>query len=489
MERKSICGIPGYWHLDIKKEASTFLLILLVYFVTNLFFGDLLGLSQVSKWTSRTLFFQWIAPYYPNNEKPGVSNNISVVLLTEADLRKQQASWPVSYEFHADVLDSILERGPKSILIDIGFIDKFRSKKGLDDLVDVLRRAKEEKGVDIFLAAPQASLESKASILPELLKYGKPVSVLVDGTRMGNRYILKDENGRYSAALAIYNSVNSDKIEPIYSGEKDTLPTMHIAWGQFLENGNNGPYECNDYILHLNPLDRILKTISSNFPPTAENFFEEGFNNTLRQACPPHRTITVDYLLKGDDYWLNKYINNHFILYGVKIDMIDDSIIPPTHIKLPGVYLHAMALDNLLQFKNSYITDNSPLCNAKACKIIFCAINISCIAATFLWVFITFLTTLEYWLINGACIRSEGRIIDCKGRIIEKPPPIFIIIIWALLIDLVLAFLAVIVIGITVFCLYTEYRIVPIDFIGMSSLITLGIGTRFIKQVRLSMKG
>jgi CHASE2 domain-containing sensor protein len=487
MERKSICGIPGYWHLDIKKEASTFLLILLVYFVTNLFFGDLLGLSQVSKWTSRTLFFQWIAPYYPNNENPGVSNDISVVLLTEADLRKQQASWPVSYEFHADVLDSILERNPKSILIDIGFIDKFRPKNSLGDLVDVLRRAKEKKGVEIFLAAPQASLESKASVLPELLKYGEPVSVLVDSTRMGNRYILQDENGRDSAALAIYNSAHPDpdKIEPICSGEKAIFPPMHIAWGEFRESKNNGPYQCNGCILHLSPPDRILKTILSNFPPTAENFFEEGFNNVIRQTCPPHRTITIDYLLHGNDSWLNENIKNHFIFYGVDLDMVDDSIMPPTHKKLPGIYVHAMALDNLLQFKNNYITDDRPLCDAKICEIIYSVFSISSIATFFLWVFISLLTALEIWLINGACINR-------KGRIMENPPQIcfsYKLVLWALLIDVILALIAAMAIFFVVWCLYTEHKIAPIDFIGISSLITLGIGTRFIKQARLSMKG
>lgn len=486
MVLNSICGIPGYWSVNLKKSAFIWFVVSLVYFLVCSVFSKGFALDNLSGWASRTLFYQWMAPCYASAEQRGklhkfCSNNgfsndrspnalssddISVVILREADLQKQQTSWPVSYEFHADVLDSILERGPESIFIDIGFIDRFRSTDGLDDLVDVLRRA-DKRGIKIFLAAP--SSDSNASVISQLLEYGEEVSVLIDSTRISNRYYLVDKNDRKSAALAMYDSTMPPPEMRIDPDNVADIP-MHIAWGQYSGIKNNGSYQCDEDLLSSSPNDRIWNTITQNTPPKANNFFENKFNDGIRQICPPHQTIAVDYLLNGDDNkWLNKNIKDHYVFYGVDLEMVDGSVLPPTNTKLPGVFLHAMAFDNLLQFNSQYIIKDRSLCDAE--KWWVCSISISFVPKLGIWVLITLLTTLEVWLIAGSFRTKVNR----PENRVEQRYRNWKLILWAIFIDILFTLFAVFIIWYITLYLYYDRRIVPIDFLAMFSLVTAGM--------------
>jgi hypothetical protein len=51
-----------------------------------------------------------------------------------------------------------------------------------------------------------------------------------------------------------------------------------------------------------------------------------------------------------------RILKDKVVLLGVKVDGIDDSVETPLNGKLPGVYQHAMALDNLLKYGDDYFT-------------------------------------------------------------------------------------------------------------------------------------
>jgi hypothetical protein len=48
-------------------------------------------------------------------------------------------------------------------------------------------------------------------------------------------------------------------------------------------------------------------------------------------------------------------MDGRYVFYGGNFAMADDLITPPTHEPVPGVFLHAMALDNLLQSQGEYV--------------------------------------------------------------------------------------------------------------------------------------
>ncbi len=67
------------------------------------------------------------------------------------------------------------------------------------------------------------------------------------------------------------------------------------------------------------------------------------------QACPPHRAVSAQKFLADDTGVMSAFIEDRYVFYGGNFAMADDLILPPTHKPVPGVFLHAMALDNLLR--------------------------------------------------------------------------------------------------------------------------------------------
>ena len=92
--------------------------------------------------------------------------------------------------------------------------------------------------------------------------------------------------------------------------------------------------------------------------------------DALKQTCAPIATAPVEALLnweldpdtleEGDPYKttdkdLRDILENKIVFYGADVTAAADLIRPPTHDRLPGVYMHAMAMDNLLAEGPSYL--------------------------------------------------------------------------------------------------------------------------------------
>ncbi|MCH7795194.1 MAG: CHASE2 domain-containing protein, partial [Proteobacteria bacterium] len=73
------------------------------------------------------------------------------------------------------------------------------------------------------------------------------------------------------------------------------------------------------------------------------------------QACPPHRSYAAHKFLADESDDLAKFLYDRYVFYGGNFAMADDLITPPTHEPVPGVFLHAMALDNLIRRREEYI--------------------------------------------------------------------------------------------------------------------------------------
>jgi len=78
-----------------------------------------------------------------------------------------------------------------------------------------------------------------------------------------------------------------------------------------------------------------------------------------RPVCPYHVTIPVralqDYGGKNPFGPLDTHLNGATIFYGTALMGMHDVIESPVHGAVPGVHLHAMALDNLLNWGTQYL--------------------------------------------------------------------------------------------------------------------------------------
>jgi hypothetical protein len=73
------------------------------------------------------------------------------------------------------------------------------------------------------------------------------------------------------------------------------------------------------------------------------------------QHCPYTSTVPASALI-GDpnDPDIKNALENKFVFYGSNIVAAADLVAAPTHPEIPGVYVHAMALDNLITFEGNY---------------------------------------------------------------------------------------------------------------------------------------
>ena len=74
----------------------------------------------------------------------------------------------------------------------------------------------------------------------------------------------------------------------------------------------------------------------------------------LKEDCPYTATLSVAHLLGTFDPDVERAIRNKAVFYGAGFDAATDRVISPTYHDLPGVYLHAMAYDNLVSLGKDY---------------------------------------------------------------------------------------------------------------------------------------
>jgi hypothetical protein len=353
-----------------------------------------LRLSEKEVWWRRALIvviaglaFAWISPYFVAEESikrafgsllggaigmdypQSGEQPIVVVTVDDDDLQQTGAVWPISYQYHADVLKQLALLGSKRLMVDILFVDERRDPTlpAFKDTLCALKR----QGIEIFIASKQLD-DGSVYLRPELAAIAAPMALpgkacftaVTVGTRL-DKYDQRAweyprdakatlQNRPESAAFAIFRSISPEKFE--------SLPVANLAvlWGtqgsEFnlkwmrkpSQMGQDSVAHCKvwSYFDLLPPFLRL----DSLFNPAAAD---------SRAVCPYHMTIPVRALqdFKGTNPFGNvgDRINGSTVFYGASLVGMQDSIESLVHGAIPGVHLHAMALDNLLNFGSGYL--------------------------------------------------------------------------------------------------------------------------------------
>lgn len=353
----------------------TFIYLCVVYLL------DPIGVATNSARSSEEFFYRIVAPDYPtvgidadSGDSADDRNRIVVVMINDATLRELGETWPPALSIHAKVLEKILgESAPKAVFIDFGFYD-LRNSEDVEELAGTLRsyalptedlQGASELWPRPFRSADAPALDGATPVFlagaPEGLtvidKLKNAVTGLVS-TRYAaareqkyNSYALYDYcQGTPSAALALYAaerdnwrrwSVTGCPVKRSSRGTPGDLSVYWATWGS--EDDGRGIYPC------------------SNLPDTRGGRLRQVFKIWLFdivgrddawadqfQTCPPHLAIAAQDILNDTGGYASLLVDS-FVIYGGNFALADDLIVPPTHRPLPGAFLHAMALDNLLR--------------------------------------------------------------------------------------------------------------------------------------------
>ncbi|MYM37018.1 CHASE2 domain-containing protein [Duganella sp. FT94W] len=297
------------------------------------------------------------APFAGSVYGEGRRDDIRVLLIDDKALASAKQQWPARYGYSARLLRALAEYRPKAVFVDI----YYGAQRDDDSLPALLRQvcALREQGTQVFLAASR-NREDEYVLRPELEalagKCFEKVAVKYSPDELdrlawnytlalpGAHHSEHGEHGMKSAALALYETGGA------------TAPVEHhpmaLTWGSrpaahgvgwAISPGSDESY-CRQP--HNLPVELL--------PPGARNTFFKDGNKPL---CVFHETIhagTLSSTTPEQDAVLRQQIEGKIVLIGTALSDFSDVVLSPLHGRIPGVYLHAMALDNLMVFGEDY---------------------------------------------------------------------------------------------------------------------------------------
>ena len=256
----------------------------------------------------------------------------TVVLFREENLRLLGISYPVPYGVHAQVLEAIASYGPRAIFVDFAFIDDRPGEDELKGALCALKPPEASVSIPVFLAAPAG-----ATVRAKLVECARTASPEID-ENVGVSGVLTyppraRAGGPRTAAfeLALTNPT-------LGLDDHATESPLEIIWGKGVHPLNRRFMKCEEPSL-LQGIKHMLT-----HGPLANKL-----------ACPYTRTITVGQLLGfSADLDVVNALRRRTVFYGAGFRLTGDVVASPVYAEMPGVYVHAMAYDNLVTFGRHY---------------------------------------------------------------------------------------------------------------------------------------
>ena len=250
----------------------------------------------------------------------------TVLLFREENIAELGTHYPIPYAVHADVMEALATYAPRAVFIDFAFINQ-RPNENIEVLAKALCTLAESSR--IYIAAP-VSETGEISIRRELLRCAQPV--IPD---------IKDPSGDSGILTYTHGTSSEDGFVPAaafaLAGRTDASSDMEIIWGKDSAPLNRKWMNCSDKSAW-----QQIKALAGN--PLANQL-----------GCPFHRTISVNHLLNSTgDSDVEAALSERTVFYGGNFQFVGDRIASPVYGELPGIYLHAMAYDNLLAFKEDF---------------------------------------------------------------------------------------------------------------------------------------
>lgn len=338
------------------------MLLLVVASFATLYVGDQINASGmvVTRFMARGQ-----APLIAHRYPTAARDQISVLLYDQAYLSDNNISWPIPYAEHADWLLRIASdpaARPRALFIDITFGQE-REDDSIAALQNALCTAHQDYGVPVFLAALASPRDGRLKVRSGLAEFdprsGRRCFTLVDvkydpdpldglvWAYPMSRHLGPDgwvsglpanpaTPALRSAAMAIAEDAAGLDLGP------ETAP-MAMVWGLKTAPGAGeqpGP--------RCHPGEAQLSRV-------VPGFIRKRFVDEPRSLiCPYHAALSMADLNTLDDAALAHHLRDRFVLIGAAVPGYNDFVRSPIHGLIPGIYMHAMALDNLLSYQDEY---------------------------------------------------------------------------------------------------------------------------------------
>lgn len=291
----------------------------------------------------------------------GSRDAITVALIDDVTLELAGKTWPPAYGYYARVLRNIALYKPKAIFFDIALREFRQDDKSISALANTVCSLK-AAGIPVYLAS-QPDDEGQLTTIPPMQALQNKCLTLVGVTYKADdldhevwEYPLEPLVGDKpvrSAAAAMYADLSGKPLP-------NPATRMALTWGLHpapdgltwrssstaAENESPGQATNDSYCRN----DFGLMELA---PPGIK---EAKFADAEKPVCVFHHTVYVHQLGADEatDARITPELRGKIVLVGTDRKFGGDFINSPIHDRIPGVYLHAMALDNLLTYGADY---------------------------------------------------------------------------------------------------------------------------------------
>lgn len=357
-------------------DASMLVLLGVVLLVLLFQELSLFGLSKATQAQSSRVWQRLAAPFHPEQAQ----QQIAVVLIDEQTLQARQVGWPPQYAYYADMLRGVLLQQPRAVFVDI-LVEHERSH---DPTLEMTRQAisamVRDAGIPVQWAISRPAAQSLFSSADGAgqsvvgwqghgtaypLQVVSEHALALKGTWQADGVVHEPVD---TAAMAMYRVICSGEAAcPGADGllENPSPPAMSIAWGsqlpvvEAITHSDASPQEMSCLLVKPPGLfARITESLELGWHSLRSGLSGQA-EDEGRVRCPYFLTLheeqlsellPVDALPAGT----RGPLQDKVVFIGTQLDGINDWVDSPVHKKVPGVYLHAMALDNLLNWGAGY---------------------------------------------------------------------------------------------------------------------------------------
>lgn len=271
-------------------------------------------------------------------------DQVTVAVIDEATLHDLQIPWPWNYSAHARALDALLAYKPRAVVVDFLFVDS-RPDDSLSEMVEEIARYK-KAGVPLYFEGGTDLPFGEAPLRPELAKTGVPI---LDPSIETYDGVVRQypSSGRCFGPNGLADGVCLSLAPRVYKDLFAAHPLaplngqIELVWGtrtapfNVTFNDQHNALPCND------PTSFWLRIYRA--------FFDK---KTAVGRCPYNNYVPVEALMAGGyDKDLPDLIGGHVVFYGGALQGAQDKSFSPVNGNQPNVFVHAMALDNLITFE------------------------------------------------------------------------------------------------------------------------------------------
>ncbi|HAS6347179.1 TPA: CHASE2 domain-containing protein [Vibrio vulnificus] len=328
------------------KALITTSLILLVFIV------DPLGIRNSASNHYEDHILRLWSPFFSDR----VSDQIVVVLIDDQYIESTN-TFPVSYYNLARLLKTISRFEPQSVFYDI--LQHHEHSDGLERWLSTLA----SQPFPIFMASNAAYDTPERLSDPNSLRH-KIANVAqlaaVSWSDEGRYYPLSvpwNGTGMTTVAAAMYQNwcEQSSQCKSHYLANMDDALIVQWSNKHAPDQDKFFPLDVSCGKESLSQWQQFKELLAISLTQGIRD--KNDVDETLRKRCPPFLTIAASTLRApgaAGSADLKQAIQGKIVLVGYHLTGGVDVVVSPVHGTLPGVYFHAMALDNLVTLQGEY---------------------------------------------------------------------------------------------------------------------------------------